>query len=217
MTARPAPPSIRLQLRDGSPVLVRPVLPEDAGRLREGLHRLSSQSRYRRFGATVSDLSEQQLRYLTEIDHENHMAWIALEPETAGKPAVGVARYVRLAGEPEVAEAAVVVADSYQGKGLGTLLLGMLGVTATANGIHTFRAYVLVENRLMLEILREMGGAVVLEEPGLYRVDLPLPDDPDDLPDTPTGRVFKAVATRVIPPLAVLRATLPRPDDATGT
>ena len=61
----------------------------------------------------------------------------------------------------------------------------------------------------MLGILREMGGTVTLEEPGMYRVDLPLHEDPDEIPDTPTGRVFKAVAKRVIPPLTVLRRTFP--------
>jgi hypothetical protein len=120
-----------------------------------------------------------------------------------------VARYVRLTEEPEVAEAAVIVSDNVQGLGLGTILLSLLGVSALTNGIRTFRAYVLVENRVMLEILREMGGNVTLEEPGVYRVDLPLSEDPDDIPDTPTGRVFKAVAKRVVPPLEVLRRTMP--------
>ena len=209
MPPEPAPNSIRIELRDGRPVLVRPVLSEDRERLREGLHRLSSISRFRRFGTSVSDLSDRQLDYLTHIDHVDHMAWIALDPNAPGTPGLGVARYVRLEDEPGVAEAAVVVADDVQGLGLGTILLGLLGVSAIDNGIGAFRAYVLVENRLMLGILREMGGTVTLEEPGMYRMDLPLHEDPDEIPDTPTGRVFKAVAKRVIPPLTVLRRTFP--------
>jgi len=214
MAPHEVPVSMTFLLRDGTPVVVRPVFPEDRERLREGMHRLSDQSRYRRFGVTLSELSDDQLRYLTEIDHENHMAWIALDPRADGQPALGVARYVRLADEPEVAEAAVVVADRIQGRGLGTILLSLLGVAAMTNGIGVFRAYVLVENRLMLDILREMGGAVTLEEPGLYRVDLPLSKDPEDIPDTPTGRVFKAVAKRVLPPLEVLRRTMPEPHES---
>jgi GNAT superfamily N-acetyltransferase len=208
-----------MSLRDATPVLIRPVTADDKDRLRTGFHRLSAQSRYRRFGATVSELSEQQLRYLTEIDYDRHMAWIALDPGTPGEPALGVARYVRLEDDPDVAEAAVVVADPYQGRGLGTILLGMLGVSATTSGIRAFRAYVLVENRLMLEILRELGGTVALEEPGMYRVDLPLHEDPEEIPDTPTGRVFKAVAKKVLPPLTMLRRTLPQdpePEDDPG-
>src|SRR5947207_5929492 len=111
---------MRFTLRDGSPVVVRPILPEDRDRLVEGFARLSDESRYRRFGTPVRRLTDEQLRYLTEIDYETHMAWIALDPATPGEPGLGVARYVRLPGEPEVAEAAVTVVDSHQGLGLGT-------------------------------------------------------------------------------------------------
>jgi ribosomal protein S18 acetylase RimI-like enzyme len=199
-----------VELRDGTAVTLRPILPTDKDRLRRGFRRLSPQSRYRRFGAPVKDLSDKQLRYLTEIDHENHMAWIALDPAAPDSPALGVVRCVRLSDEPDVAEAAIVVADGYQGRGLGSILLGMLAVSAIANGIARFRAYVLTENRPMLEMLHELGGTVALEEPGLYRVDLSLDEDPDQLPDTPTGRVFKAVAKKVLPPPAVLRRALLR-------
>jgi RimJ/RimL family protein N-acetyltransferase len=203
-----SPVTLVLELRDGTPVLIRPIVPDDKERLRRGFSRLSAQSRIRRFGAPVRDLSAKQLRYLTEIDYENHMAWIALDPDQPESPSLGVARYVRLDDDPEVAEAAVVVADTYQGRGLGTMLLGMLGVAASTAGIRRFRAYVVTGNRPMLDILRELGGTVELEEPGLYRVDLPIPADPEELPDTPTGRVFKALAKRVLPPLAVLRRTV---------
>jgi GNAT superfamily N-acetyltransferase len=199
---------MHMELRDGTSVLIRPVVPDDKERLARGFRRLSSQSRLRRFGAAMSDLSRDRLRYLTEIDYENHMAWLAVDPVSPERPALGVARFVRLQDEPGVAEAAVVVADEYQGRGLGTLLLGVLGVGAVASGIRAFRAYVNTENRPMLEILRDLGGTVELEEPGMYRVDLELPEDPKDLPDTPTGRVFKAVARRVLPPLALLKRSV---------
>jgi RimJ/RimL family protein N-acetyltransferase len=202
------PLAIRVELRDGTPVEIRPVVPSDKERLRRGFLRLSAQSRYRRFGMPVKELTPEQLRHLTEIDYANHMAWIAVDPADPDRPGLGVARYVRLPDEPDVAEAAVVVADPYQGRGLGTVLLGMLGAAATANGIHRFRAYVLTDNRPMLEILRELGGHVEIEEPGMYRVDLTLFEDPEELPDTPTGRVFKAVAKKVLPPPAVLRRGL---------
>ena len=201
---REAPLALQMELRDGTPVLIRPVLPGDKDRLRQGFRRLSAQSKARRFGAPMSDLSKEQLRHLTEIDYANHMAWIAVDPGSPVQPALGVARFVRLPGGAGVAEAAVVVADEVQGLGLGTLLLGILGVAASANGIRAFRAYVQTGNRPMLDILRDLGGVVGLEEPGLYRVDLTIPERPEDLPDTPTGRVFKAVARRVLPPLALL-------------
>lgn len=184
------------RLRDGTNVRVRPIQPEDRDRLRVGLHQLSAASRYHRFLAAVSELSEEQLRALTEIDHVNHIAWIALDPVRPGEPAVAVARCIRLPEDPSMAEVAVTVLDAYQRRGLGTLLLGILSRSAAAQGIRTFRAYVDVENDAMLRIFRDLGAKVGRADGGVCQLDIPVPADPETLPDTHTGRVFKAVAAR---------------------
>jgi RimJ/RimL family protein N-acetyltransferase len=194
---RPAALPREFRLRDGTRVWVRPIRPEDRDRLRVGLHQLSAASRYHRFLATVSELSDEQLRYLTAIDHVNHLAWIALAPAEPGEPALGVARCIRFPDNPRVAEVAVTVLDAYQGWGLGTLLLGLLSASAAAQGIRTFRAYVHVDNDAMLRIFRDLGAAVTATGGGVCDLDIPVPPDPVTLPDTPTGRVFKAVAAHV--------------------
>ncbi len=186
-----------VRLRDGRYVRVRPIRPEDRDRLRVGLHQLSAASRYHRFLAALSELSAEQLRYLTEVDQVNHLAWIALDPALAGEPAVGVARCIRVPEDPAMAEVAVTVLDAYQGRGLGTLLLGLLSRSAAAQGIRTFRAYVHEDNDAMLRIFRDLGAKVGRADVGVCQLDIPVPEDPDILPDTPTGRVFKAVAARV--------------------
>ncbi len=196
-TALLAEPPGAFQLRDGSRVLVRPIRPGDSERLRDGLHRLSAASRYHRFLATVSELSEAQLRYLTHVDQVNHLAWIALDPALPWEPAVGVARCIRLPEDPAMAEVAVTVLDAYQGRGLGTLLLGLVSRSAAAQGIRTFRAYVLEDNDAMLRIFRDLGEHVGRADIGVCQLDIPVPEDPETLPDTPTGRVFKAIAARV--------------------
>ena len=190
-----APPS-EFRLRDGTGVLVRPIRPEDRERLQVGLHQLSAASRYHRFHATVSELSPEQLRYLSEVDQVNHLAWVALDPALPGEPAVGVARCIRLPGEARTAEVAVTVLDAYQGRGLGTLLLGVLSQAAAAQGIRTYRAYVMEDNEAMLRIFRDLGANVGCLHEGVYQLDIPVPQDWETLPDTPTGRVFKAVAAR---------------------
>ncbi|HEV2751730.1 MAG TPA: GNAT family N-acetyltransferase [Gemmatimonadales bacterium] len=184
------------ELRDGRRVLVRRIRPEDRDRLQVGLHQLSAASRYHRFHAAVSELSPEQLSYLTEVDHVNHLAWIALDPTLPGEPAVGVARCIRVPVKPEMAEVAVTVLDAYQGRGLGTLLLGVLSQSAAMRGIRTFRAYVEEDNESMLRIFRDLGAHVGCLDVGVYQLDIPVPIDPETLPDTPTGRVFKAVAVR---------------------
>jgi len=191
---------MRFELRNGAPVVVRPILPEDKQRMIDAFASLSETSRYQRFGTAVQHLTDEQLRYLTEIDYDDHMAWVAVDPSAPGEPGLGVARYVRLPDEPEVAEAAVTVVDSHQGLGLGTILLGVLGLSAVAHGIHMFRAYVLAENQAIQDVFAGLGATMHHEGP-MLRVDVPLPDDPANLPDTPTGLVFKAVASHMLPPL----------------
>ncbi len=188
-------------------MVARPIRPEDKARIQEGLHRLSPASRYHRFLASVVELSDDQLRHLTEVDYTNHMAWVALDPTLPSEPGVGVARYIRFPAEPEVAEVAVTVVDSHQGRGIGTLLLGLLSRSAAANGIHTFRAYVLESNTAMLRIFRDLGARVLREGAGVLRLDVPVPQDPETLADTPTGRVFKAVAARAGSRIAAPPAT----------
>jgi GNAT superfamily N-acetyltransferase len=161
-------------LRDGTPVLLRPILPEDKAELLDGFRRLSPQSRYRRFLSPVDELTEEQLRDLTEVDYVDHFAWVAFGLSAAGRPGIGVARYVRVPGEPEVAEAAVTVVDDYQGRGLGTLLLEALGAVALENGITRFRGYALEENRAILEVLEGLGASTEHDSPGLVRVEIDL-------------------------------------------
>ncbi|HEV2671883.1 MAG TPA: GNAT family N-acetyltransferase [Gemmatimonadales bacterium] len=191
---RCAVPPGEFRLRDGLRVRVRPIRPEDRDRLQVGLHRLSAASRYQRFHAAVAELSPEQLRGLTEVDQVNHIAWIALDPAVPGEPALGVARCIRLPLEPRTAEVAVTVLDACQGRGLGTLLLGLLSESAARQGIRTFRAYVRADNDAMLRIFKDLGADVGELEEGVYRLDIPVPEDPAAVPDTPTGRVFKAVA-----------------------
>ena len=192
-------PRFTFTLRDGSPVRVRPVRPDDKARLLAGLAGLSEASRYRRFMGGTPTLDASQLRYLTEVDQVNHLAWGAVDPRDPAEPGVGVARCVRLSGEPAVAEVAVAVVDAWQGRGLGTLLLGVLSRAAADAGIGTFRGYVLAENQPMMKLLRELGGVVHPEGGGLLRVDVPVERDPSRLPDTPAGRIFKAVARETLP------------------
>jgi GNAT superfamily N-acetyltransferase len=210
--ADPGEPPMRFTLRNGEVVVVRPIRPEDKERLIEAFARLSEASRYRRFGTPVRRLTDEQVRYLTEIDYDDHMAWVALGAASEGEPGLGVARYVRLPDEPAVAEAAVTVVDSHQGLGLGSILLGVLGLSAVAHGIRTFRAYVLEENDAVQDLFAGLG-ATMHHDGSMLRVDVPLPEDPADLPDTPTGRVFRAVASHMLPPLDARYPGIGLPED----
>jgi hypothetical protein len=82
-----------LALRDGSRVRLRQIHDSDKDLLQRGFERLGGESRYRRFLTPTAQLSEAEVRYLTEVDHHDHEAIVALD-EVSGE-GIGVARYVR--------------------------------------------------------------------------------------------------------------------------
>ena len=188
-------------LRDGTRVLLRPVRGEDRPRIQVGLARLSPQSRYLRFFSGMSELTEKQLRYLTEVDQFDHVAWGALDPAAPGLPGLAMARFAREEEDATVAELAVVVLDSVQGRGLGSVMLGVLFLEAPRCGIRTFRALVLPENEAVVQWFARLG-ATVRREPDLCQVDLPIVDD-SALPDTGTARRFAWLLSALRPLLRV--------------
>jgi GNAT superfamily N-acetyltransferase len=181
-------------LRDGTRVRLRPILPEDKALLVEGFRRLSPESRYRRFMTPIQELTNEQLRHLTEIDYVDHFAWLALDLDEPAHPGMGVARYVRIPEEPEVAEAAVTVIDDYQGRGLGTLLLEALGAVALEHGIRRFRGYALEDNRPIREVLEAMGATTAHDSPGMLRIEVDLPTRADELKGSALAEVLRNVA-----------------------
>jgi GNAT superfamily N-acetyltransferase len=157
-------------------IQIRPIEPADKPELAAAFSRLSPESRYRRFLSPNSSLSDDDLRYLTEVDHSDHEALVAIDP--GGGQGIGVARYVRLEDRPETAELGVVVSDDRQGEGVGSLLLQRLALRARENGIERFSALILEENRPMLSLIRELGDVTVGErESGAVQVEVKLPDE----------------------------------------
>jgi RimJ/RimL family protein N-acetyltransferase len=194
------PPEELVTLRDGTKALLRPIRPEDRWRIAEGLKLLSPRTKYLRFHTHIERFTDEQLTYLTEVDHRDHEAWVALDPENLDEPGWGVARYVRLADDPTVAEAAVTVVDEVQGRGIGTTLLRRLAGSAIENGIRTFRNYVLAENEEMLEVFDQVGAERREIEPGILQVDVALPDDPGLLPAPGLQALFRELARGLLPP-----------------
>jgi RimJ/RimL family protein N-acetyltransferase len=189
----------RTALRDGTRVLLRPVEPEDRGRLVRGFRELSPTSRYLRFHHQVEELTPAQLDHLTVVDHRDHEAIVALDLARPSEPGVGVARYVRDHYERHVAEAVVTVADRYHGRGAATLLIGTLAARAREQGITVFRNHVLDDNPVMLGLLERLGATRERVTAELWQVDLPLPANGWDLPDPRSdyARAFRAAnATR---------------------
>jgi GNAT superfamily N-acetyltransferase len=139
-------------LRDGSPVHLRPIRPDEAQALLTLYDRLSSRSLYFRFFA-VPDKDRSKAEYLAHVDYVDRYALVA---EVEGVLS-GVARWERDRAEPTRAEVAFTVADDQQGRGLGSLLFRRLATLARSRGVSTFDAEVLPDNEKMLRVFAHCG------------------------------------------------------------
>jgi GNAT superfamily N-acetyltransferase len=167
-------------LRDGTPVHIRAIRPDDKGALVQLFNSLSPETRYYRFLGAKTCLTDDELAYLTELDFVRQAALVA-ELELDNEPTVvAVARYATYPHDGEDRpEVALAVMDDQQSRGLGTLLLTHLAELAAEQGISEFDAYLLADNEAMLSVFRRCGfqmrGAV---EGGVLRLVLTLPNLP---------------------------------------
>jgi RimJ/RimL family protein N-acetyltransferase len=165
---------VHAEMPEAATVEIRPITPADKDALEEGFERFSDQSRYMRFLAPHGRLTPAELRYFTEVDHHDHEALVAVDPETGA--GVGVARYIR-SDDPTIAEIAVAVVDEWHGRGVGTQLLTALIERAHQEGIHSFSALCLAENDRMLNLLDDIGRVEVThQELGTVEVIVDLPE-----------------------------------------
>ncbi len=144
----------RAVLRDGTPVCVRAIRPDDKERLRVAFARLSARSVYQRFFHPVNALTADDLRRLTEIDFRDHVGIVLTVGAGSDERLIAVGRYVRVVSGGDLAEVAFTVADDYQHRGAATLLLRELVAIARERGVRKFVALVLDDNRQMLEVFR---------------------------------------------------------------
>lgn len=196
-----------LQLRDGTPIVIRPIEAADKGALADAFDRLSPESRYRRFFRPLNRLSSTDLRYLTEIDHHDHEALVAIEP---GGELIGVARYIRSEEDPASAEVAVTVVDDWHARGVATLLLSQLVDRARAAGIDHFLALVLGENRDAVDLFRHLASNDVQPRAVDGHLELVIELPGDGFAGTALGRALRSAAAETIEfnPLRLLRRAM---------
>jgi len=155
----------------GTGVTIRPIRPEDRVIEHEFVRNLSPNSRYLRFLATIRELSPGDLDRFTSPDYPRERALIATIDDDGSEREIGVARYAET-GPGDAAEFAIVVADEWQGQGIGRELLRLLFDEAKKAGYGQIEGVVLKENSGMLQLCRELGFMVnpYPDDPGLVRV-----------------------------------------------
>jgi GNAT superfamily N-acetyltransferase len=151
---------------------MRQVQSADAALVADGFARLSPRSRQMRFLTRKKQLSAAELRYLTDVDHHDHEALVALNP--ADGRGVGIARYIRHTGDPRAAEIAVTIVDDWQGRGLGTELVTRLSGRARCAGISRFTALVAEDNMAVARMLSNTSARIASRSPGAVEYEITL-------------------------------------------
>lgn len=169
--------SERVVLGPGVEVLIRPIRATDKHLLAEGFEALSPEARFQRFFAPVVRLNESDLAYLTEVDHHNHEALVAIDPDLGDL--VGVARFIRTSPyRDREAEVAIVISDNWRGKGLGKALLSRLAHRAREEGVTHFLAVILADNSNATDLFENFAPKktkVETRTPGQVEVLIDLP------------------------------------------
>ncbi|BBZ51253.1 GNAT family N-acetyltransferase [Mycobacterium heidelbergense] len=162
---------IPVRVRDGTRLMLRPVLPGDDERTVHGHIQFSSETLYRRF-MTARIPSPALLHYLSEVDYVDHFVWVMT---TDGSDPVADARFVRDESDPTIAEIAFTVADAYQGRGIGSFLIGALSIAARVDGVERFSARMLSDNAPMRAIMDHYGAVWQREDVGVITTVIDVP------------------------------------------
>ncbi len=167
---------------------------------------LSAESRYRRFFTPLDRLDEQRLAYLTEIDHHDREALVAVDPQTGA--GVCVARFVRVGAD--VAEPAVVVVDRWQRRGLEGALLERLADRARAEGIARFSGVVLAQNHDAIRLVEQFGTGTLERSGPELRFEAALPEHAGT--GSALRDLLRAVAAGLLAPAGLLTPRGPAGD-----
>ncbi len=185
---------IPIQVRDGTELLLRPVLPGDDERTVHGQVEFSGETLYRRFMSSRIP-SPALMHYLFEVDYVDHFVWVVTDLD--GSP-VADARFVRDLHDATVAEIAFTVADAYQGRGIGTFLIAALAIVARLAGVEKFSARVLSENLPMRAILDHHGAFWERDDPGIVTTFIDVPTATEPLLSQDVARQIKDVGRQAI-------------------
>ena len=178
---------------NGAGLLLRPVLPGDAERFQSS-GAFSRETLYRRYHGGAP--AQARLAYLFEVDYVDHFVWVVTDGVDG--PVIADARFIRDEDDAASAEVALTVADTYQGRRIGTLLLGALAVAARVDGVERFHARVLSDNPAARALGDKVNARWEQEEPGVVTATGEIPAL-DDLPlDDDTRRQIQHVAHQVI-------------------
>lgn len=159
-------PAREARLPDGTPVVVRPLRPEDEPLIRDGFDHLSAETRRRRFLGGIKRLPPAHEHAITNADGWDHLVWgIAVyEPDPATgefhEHGIGIAHVIREKEQPTHGEYAIVIADEWQKRGAGKVLTRALAERSLAVGMPFWLAVMYLDNRPVQHVLADVAEEV---------------------------------------------------------
>jgi len=137
---------------------IREISPLDKIPLQVGLQMLSPESIRQRFFANKKEFTDNELKFLTEVDQVNHLAFVAVHHKDQLQLPAGVIRAIRKNDDQKKAEIGITIVDCYQGQGLGTKLLNTIGERAIKVGISHFYGDYHTSNNKMSKLLHKFAS-----------------------------------------------------------
>ena len=154
---------------DGHSIKIRPINIQDMPLEHDFIEHLSEETKHYRFFGAIKNVSDKMLKSLCDIDGQNSMAFIATENIDGKDVEIGVCRYV-LSDNPDIHEMALTVADVWQHKGLGKLLMNHLITYAKTHGVKTIYSVELAENPRMRTLSKELGMQVRIDPEDAHQI-----------------------------------------------
>jgi len=161
------------KLSDGTEVLMRPIKPEDEGRIDEMLASMTREALSSRFFEGIPEFTHERLVRFTNIDYEREIAIVAELADASGKRILGVGRLM-VDPEGNTGEFTVIVHNEFQGKGLGFKLVDIIIGIAQDKGLSQIWGTVTTDNTRMLELTQALGFSAVSQDDGITKVCLEL-------------------------------------------
>lgn len=189
-------PHLNLNL-NGKKFFFRPIIPSDKIFIKLGFKELSPKSRYLRFFAYQNELSDEQLKFFSEVDGDRHVAWGVMDVSNYGAVPAGIGRFVRMKEDPKMAEVAITIVDAYQRMGLGRTMIAILNLVGYQLGIRTFRYHVLEENLGILESLNPLSERKISVDRSVRMLDASLVGSSDQMEENEKTRKFIQIMKKV--------------------
>ena len=166
--------AVHSALNDGTAVCLRTITPDDAPLIRDGIAKLSTESRYLRFFSPAPALPDAVVQKLADVDGHDHIAWGAICTECPGRPPIGAVHAVRYRHDGPVGEFSIAVLDEFQGRGLARMMTAALLVNCRAEGLGALDVHMLSENAAARRLVKSLGAAWAGEAAGVadYKLDV---------------------------------------------